>query len=125
MPLSTVSKLIAVSSCKGGVGKSTVALELAYHLRRRGHRVGLFDADVHGPSLPTQIPLGDVRITLAADGRSVQPLTAELPRFDRETNEEPPGSEIHNEPLRACSTERQRSALHAVRSAEGWQLRMG
>lgn len=74
MLLSTVSKLIAVSSCKGGVGKSTVALELAYHLRRRGHRVGLFDADVHGPSLPTQIPLGDVRITLAADGRSVQPL---------------------------------------------------
>ena len=52
----TVKKLIAITSCKGGVGKSTVSKELAYRLAARGHRVGLFDGDVHGPSLEAQIP---------------------------------------------------------------------
>lgn len=53
---SSIRHLIAVTSCKGGVGKSTVSLEVAFRLARRGHRVGLFDADVHGPSLATQLP---------------------------------------------------------------------
>ena len=48
-----VKHVIAVASGKGGVGKSTVTANLAVELARRGHRVGLVDADIHGPSMPT------------------------------------------------------------------------
>ena len=48
-----VKHVIAIASGKGGVGKSTVTANLAVELARRGHRVGLVDADIHGPSMPT------------------------------------------------------------------------
>jgi len=55
--LSKVRHLIAVSSCKGGVGKSTIAVLMAQELASQGHKVGLVDMDIYGPSLPTLFDL--------------------------------------------------------------------
>jgi len=53
--LPDVKAIVAVASGKGGVGKSTVAVNLAVALARQGHRVGLLDADIYGPSLPRML----------------------------------------------------------------------
>jgi ATP-binding protein involved in chromosome partitioning len=55
--LPEVKAIVAVASGKGGVGKSTVAVNLAVALARAGHRTGLLDADIYGPSLPRMLGL--------------------------------------------------------------------
>jgi Mrp family chromosome partitioning ATPase/DUF971 family protein len=60
--LSKVKHVIAISSCKGGVGKSTIACALAWELARRGLKTGLLDADIYGPSLPSLLALHDVQV---------------------------------------------------------------
>jgi ATP-binding protein involved in chromosome partitioning len=73
--LPDVKAIVAVASGKGGVGKSTVAVNLAVSLAQKGHRTGLLDADIYGPSLPRMLGLsrkpqvrGDKMIPLEAWG---------------------------------------------------------
>lgn len=78
-PIPGVANIVAVSSTKGGVGKSTVCVNLACALARRGLRVGLLDADVYGPSIPTM--LGAFGRPDVVPGNKVRPVEAHGIRF--------------------------------------------
>ena len=69
-----VSTIVAVASGKGGVGKSTLAVNLALGLARRGQSVGLLDADIYGPSVPRL--LGSFERPRSADGKRLEPIAA-------------------------------------------------
>jgi ATP-binding protein involved in chromosome partitioning len=72
-PISGIKHIVAVSSGKGGVGKSTVAVNLALALAKSGARVGLLDADIYGPSLPRMMGTLQQRVEIDAE-RKIQPL---------------------------------------------------
>ena len=74
-PLEAIRNVVAVASGKGGVGKSTVAANLALAWAAAGARVGLLDADIYGPSQPLMLGLGGQRPT-SVDGKRIRPLTA-------------------------------------------------
>jgi ATP-binding protein involved in chromosome partitioning len=70
--LAGVRNIVLVMSGKGGVGKSTVATNLTMALARLGHRVGLLDADMYGPSIPTMLGVSGRPVSL--DGKKIEPL---------------------------------------------------
>lgn len=70
-----VKKVIAVSSCKGGVGKSTVSVNLALSLQKLGHKVGILDADIYGPSMPLLLNQKGAK-PQATEDKKIKPLEA-------------------------------------------------
>jgi ATP-binding protein involved in chromosome partitioning len=71
-PLPGVKNVVLVMSGKGGVGKSSVATNLAAALSRAGWRVGLLDADIYGPSIPTMLGVHGRPVSM--DGKTIEPL---------------------------------------------------
>jgi ATP-binding protein involved in chromosome partitioning len=71
-PIPGVKKLVAIASGKGGVGKTTVAVNVALALVKLGHKVGLLDADVYGPNVP--IMLGTTQEPLATMDKRIIPV---------------------------------------------------
>jgi len=71
---SSIARILAIASGKGGVGKSTLSSNLAVALARQGRRVGLLDADIHGPSQPRM--MGVTARPASPDGKTILPLTA-------------------------------------------------
>ena len=78
-PLPGVAHVVAVGSGKGGVGKTTVAVNLSVALARLGHKVGLIDADIYGPNVPTM--MGATRQPNVVGENRIEPILAHGVKF--------------------------------------------
>ncbi|MDP3457852.1 MAG: P-loop NTPase [Hyphomonas sp.] len=74
-PVAGIDRILVVASAKGGVGKSTVAVNLAAAMAKAGMRVGLLDADIYGPSIPTMLGTVDAAPATSA-GKKLVPVDA-------------------------------------------------
>ncbi|MAJ87004.1 MAG: iron-sulfur cluster carrier protein ApbC [Cellvibrionales bacterium TMED148] len=74
--LDNVKSIVAVASGKGGVGKSTVAVNLALAMHLEGLKIGLLDADIYGPSIAMMLGVSDNDRPKSTDGQTILPLTA-------------------------------------------------
>lgn len=74
-PVTNIKNIIAVASGKGGVGKSTTSINLAFALMQEGARVGILDADIYGPSIPIMLGNPDAHPE-SEDNKHMQPLKA-------------------------------------------------
>jgi Mrp family chromosome partitioning ATPase len=79
--LGHIKHKIVVMSGKGGVGKTTVAVNLAVALARQGKRVGLLDADIHGPNVPKMLGLDTKRLQADAEGIFPMAMEPDLPNL--------------------------------------------
>jgi len=79
MPLPGVAHVVAIGSGKGGVGKTSVAVNLAVALGKMGHRVGLIDADIYGPNVPMM--LGVTRQPNVVGENRIEPILSHGVRF--------------------------------------------
>lgn len=110
MPLTNISNIVLVLSGKGGVGKSSVTLQLALSLSSQGHNVGILDIDLTGPSIPRLLGLEDAKITQAPGGWlpvEVHPRLASTTSHPTIQNGEEPHSQTY-------PTTPPRGSLHAL-----------